>query len=81
MTDAKLETAINGCTTVIDTLPVVQREKLATLVDETRRRHKDIEQAVQRARDALDDWRLLQKYILFDWEARRREVESEQPPQ
>jgi hypothetical protein len=37
-------------------------------------RHTQIERAVTAAKDALDDWRIAMKYLVFDIEARSREV-------
>jgi hypothetical protein len=46
------------------------------LVEESRRRHAQIKDDAVRAREALDDWRLIQKYLLFDEEARQREAQA-----
>ena len=54
-------------------LPADQRAQLETLLGETKDRHADIKSNVDTARSALDDWRLLMKYRIFDAEARMRE--------
>ena len=58
----------------IDMLPEQQRAPLQEMVEETRRRHQQIGVSIAAAREALDDWRLIQKYLLFDAEARAREA-------
>ena len=64
----------------INTLPEPQRAPLMALVEEARQRHARIKGATARAREALDDWRLIQKYILFDHEARQREAQTNRDP-
>lgn len=72
MYDQRFGEAEQRCTSVLESLPEVQREKLLALLEETRERHSEIKDLIRRSRDALDDWRLLEKYILFDLEARLR---------
>ena len=57
----------------IASLPAEQRAQLEHLLEETKERHADIKSNVDTAREALDDWRLLMKYNVFDVEAGRRE--------
>lgn len=57
----------------IRTLPGDRQAALVSLLQETQHRHAQIRQAIRTARDALDDWRLAMKYMLFDQEARCRE--------
>ncbi|MCG8409500.1 MAG: hypothetical protein MI923_30210 [Phycisphaerales bacterium] len=57
----------------IETLPADQRERLYALVDETKRRQSELTRNVAQTRDALDDWRLSMKYLVFDMEAGTRE--------
>ena len=73
MTDDQFEQALQRCLQALHELPEPKREELKKLVEQTRRRHKQIKQSLQSALSALDDWRLSQKYRLFDIEARRRE--------
>lgn len=72
MDDERLEAAIRRCESVMETLPPADQEKLAALLDETRQRQEEIKRGYRDAMDALGDWRLVQKYMLFDREARRR---------
>lgn len=66
----------------IDTLPADQRAALLDLVAETRQRHDRVRRSAERARAALDDWRIAQKYRIFDAECRLRErpADGNQPP-
>ncbi len=57
----------------IAALPAVQRTQLEGLLEETKERHDHIKSNADSARNALDDWRLLMKYRVFDLEARLRE--------
>ncbi|MFQ5425377.1 MAG: hypothetical protein ACE5F9_15535 [Phycisphaerae bacterium] len=67
--------------TRIETLPPEQRERLSGMVEETRRRHADIQENFARARTALNDWRLQMKYAAFSIEAAQREqAEGRQQP-
>lgn len=58
----------------IDQLTPEQQAALGPIVDETKRRQADIDTAHIEAHDALDDWRLTMKYLVFTNEAKRREV-------
>ncbi len=58
----------------IATLSSHQQATLRPLLQETRERHLEIERAIKAAKDALDDWRIAMKYLIFDFEAKRREV-------
>ncbi len=57
----------------IDALPEAKRPELIALLEETRRRHEDLKKNFSRIHQALDEWRLGLKYLLFDYEATRRE--------
>lgn len=74
MTDRQVEEALQKAVAEIQALPPDQREQLLALVEETRQRHRTTLNATKRAMDAVDDLRLLQKYLLFDREARARET-------
>ncbi len=76
MADQDFEAQLREVLARINTLPESQRGPLMALVAETRRRHATIRDATARAREALDDWRLILKYLLFDEEARRREAQA-----
>lgn len=62
---------------IIESLPEDQQARLRGLLEETKQRHVQIGVSVGRALRALDDWRLEQKYQLFDREARFREAREE----
>ncbi len=78
MGDKRLEEAVRQCQELMQTLPEEKRKELESLLDETRHRHHSNKLAFQRALDTLDDWRLLQKYRVFDREARLREAKQTQ---
>ncbi len=57
----------------IGTLPAGEREKLETLAEETKQRHKQLKETVSNLQESIDFLRLSIKYMLFDLEATRRE--------
>ncbi len=57
----------------IAALPEAEQARLRDLVEETRRRHENIRASTAAALNALDDWRIAMKYLIFDLEARARE--------
>ncbi len=73
MTGDRFESQLREILTRIAALPEEQRARLMELVEETRERHQEIRRRVARAYSALDDWRILQKYRVFDLEASLRE--------
>jgi len=79
MTDNTFEAQLQKVSEVIDTLPESQRESLRKMMEETRRRHSDIKGAATRAREVIDNWRLMCKYLIFDIEARLREADAHHP--
>jgi hypothetical protein len=74
MGDKRLEEAVRQCQELMQTLPEEKRKQLESLLEETRHRHHKNKLALQQSMDALADWRLLQKYCVFDREARLREA-------
>jgi len=76
MTEEKFEQHLQELLSKIETLPESQRAPLLEMVEETRSRHRVIREATTRALSALDDWRLILKYRIFDAEARQREAGS-----
>ena len=54
-------------------LPPDQRKQLVPIVEETKQRHEDIKQSVDKVTRSLTDLRILLKYVLFDLEATKRE--------
>ncbi len=73
MERATFENELNRLTARISTLPAAQRASLLKLLEETKTRHAKIRAAADQARNAIDDWRLYQKYLAFDQEASLRE--------
>ena len=73
MITEEFEAHLKKALEAIDMLPEDQRAPLRHMVEDTRRRHQQIGISIAAAREALDDWRLIQKYLLFDAEARARE--------
>ena len=57
----------------IEALPEASRPPLIALVEETRRRHEELKRGFAQVRDSLGEWSLGMKYLLFDYEATRRE--------
>lgn len=82
MTGDRFELQLQEILARIAALPEHHRTHLMKVVEETRERHRDVRESVARARDALDDWRILQKYRIFDLEATLRERQSgrQRPP-
>ncbi len=77
MTKETFESYIAKISSTIATLPEPQRSELAKVVDDTRQRFEAIQNSAEKARDALDDLRLYQKYLVFDAEAPAREAQTE----
>jgi hypothetical protein len=73
MTREAFEAQVEKTLATIAVLPEERRAPLLALVDEARRRHAEIAADVGRAREALDDWRIIAKYRVFDAEATARE--------
>ena len=78
MTEQQYDTKVREILAKIKGLPEAQRLAILALAEDTRKRHLDIQAATARACAALDDWRLVQKYRIFDAEARLREVRASQ---
>lgn len=81
MQEDQFEEALKRCLKAMDELPEPKKKELKKLVEETRLRHDHIQQSLSKALTALDDWRVYQKYRLFDREAKNREDQNNpQPP-
>ena len=80
MTDEAFEAKLRETMEKIEALPAPRRGPLLHLLEQTRGRHAEICHSIRRARDILDDWRLRQKYLLFDYEAGLREARGNRPP-
>jgi hypothetical protein len=57
----------------IDKLPDDQRGPLTAILQETVRRHEEMKQNFSKIHDALAEWQLMVKYLVFDREATIRE--------
>ena len=57
----------------IGTLPQGERQKLESLAEQTKQRHKQLKETVSNLQESIDFLRLSIKYMLFDLEATRRE--------
>jgi len=73
MTDETFHKKLTEIRQQIDALPDSQRGPLLALLDETKDRNHQLKECFARTREALDDWRVSMKYLLFDCEAARRE--------
>ncbi len=73
MKEDQFEQALQRSLKALDELPGPKKKELKRLIEETRKRHDQIKVSFQEALSAIDDWRLIQKYYLFDQEARDRE--------
>lgn len=76
MREDQFEEALKRCLEAMEELPEPKKEELKKLVKETRLRHDHIQQSLNKALTALDDWRVYQKYRLFDREAKNREDQN-----
>ena len=73
MTDETFDARILEARQRIDELPEEQRGPLLAALDETIRRHEELKHDFARMREAVDDWQLMVKYLIFDREATIRE--------
>ena len=73
MTKQQFEKHMEQIVQQIQAMPADQQGPLLQIVEETRRRQADTSAQCERARHALDDWRIMQKYLIFDAEATLRE--------
>lgn len=76
MTDEVLNARLAEALERINALPADQRGPLLALVEETRQRHLELKRSFSRVHAAVDEWRLLLKYLIFDREATRRELDQ-----
>jgi len=75
----EFDAALERCIRAINDLPEGKRSQLMELVNETRDHQQTVDVSLREALDAIDDWRLYQKYMLFDMEARQRELADNIP--
>ncbi len=73
MNDEEFNARLRELITEITNLPKNQQKQLGPLVAETKQRHKDIKENVNKLTKSLIDLRICIKYLLFDLEATRRE--------
>ena len=76
MTDEILNARLAEAREKINALPADQRAPLLALVEETCQRHAELKKNFSRVNEAVDEWRLLMKYLIFDREATRRELDQ-----
>lgn len=60
----------------IESLPDEKRAPLMNLLQETKNRHHELKQSFSKVHEAVDEWRLMMKYLVFDRDALKRECES-----
>jgi hypothetical protein len=73
MTEHEFQSKLGELMGEISHLPPSERQKLATLAEETRERHERLRKTVSSLQESLDYLRLSIKYLVFDLEATRRE--------
>jgi hypothetical protein len=73
MTDEVFDTRISEAKDRINALPESQRGPLMAILSETIERHAEMKQNFARIHDAVAEWQLMVKYLIFDREATIRE--------
>lgn len=73
MTDDFFDTRIAEARDRIGSLPEDQRAPLMAILAETIERHAEMRQNFARIHDAVSEWQLMVKYLIFDREATIRE--------
>ncbi|MCK4658862.1 MAG: hypothetical protein KAV82_05010 [Phycisphaerae bacterium] len=76
MTNQQFNEQLSKILANIETLPESRRGALLEMAEEARARYQQIGKTTARAREALEDWRLVQKYRIFDAEASLREAQA-----
>jgi hypothetical protein len=79
MTEEAIKARLAEIEAEIEVLPGTQQAHLMELLAETKLRHHQIRQAADAALDALQDWRIAMKYLIFDREAAMREARQSRP--
>ena len=77
MLDQDFQTTLRKYVETIATLPEEQRQRLMNLVNETRERQETIVRLQREALSTIDDWRITEKYRVFDLECRERELQAQ----
>lgn len=73
MTNDVFDSRIAEARERISQLPEAQRGPLMAILEETVRRHAEMKQNFARIHDAVAEWQLMVKYLIFDREATIRE--------
>ena len=73
MNEETLQRRLAELVAEIETLPKSDRERLTLLAEQTKERHKQLNETVGQLQDSIDFLRLSIQYMLFDLEATRRE--------
>jgi hypothetical protein len=73
MTDYTFNARISDAREQINQLPESQRGPLLAALDETVQRHEELKQNFARVHQAVGEWQLMVKYLIFDREATIRE--------
>jgi hypothetical protein len=71
--DDTFATKISEARERISQLPETQRQPLMVILEETIRRHEEMRTNFARIHDAVAEWQLMVKYLIFDREATIRE--------
>lgn len=74
MDDAIFMSQLEEARKRIDLLPPDQKEPLRQLLEETHKRHSELKDNFSHVHNALADWKVNIKYLLFDLEATKREL-------
>jgi len=73
MDESTFQTKLTELMGELSSLPKSERDKLATMAQETKARHANLRKTVHDLQESLDYLRLSIKYLVFDLEATRRE--------
>lgn len=73
MNEATFQQRLAELLNEIATLPASERSKLEMLVEDTKKRHEQLQSSAANVQECLDYLRMAVKYLLFDLEATRRE--------
>jgi hypothetical protein len=73
MDEGSFQKKLNELVSEIETMPEVEKTKLAKLAEETKLRHEQLKKTVNSLQESIDFLRLSIKYLLFDLEATKRE--------
>ena len=73
MDEGSFQKKLDELVSEIETMPEVEKTKLAKLAEETKLRHEQLKRTVSSLQESIDFLRLSIKYLLFDLEATKRE--------